>query len=129
LVELTNLKNLQTLRIIAQGPIDLSPVASLSNLQTLWAWGPITFNTTLLGKLAKLRELTLQGWVGRLSTISDIKTIGELKRLETLTLGQVEATDLEFVRHLDNLKGLSLLQMPVQSLEPLRGLKLLTKYS
>ena len=129
MVELTNLKNLQTLRIIAQGPIDLSPVASLSNLQTLWAWGPITFNTTLLGKLAKLRELTLQGWVGRLSTISDIKTIGELKRLETLTLGQVEATDLEFVRHLDNLKGLSLLQMPVQSLEPLRGLKLLTKYS
>jgi internalin A len=125
LLALTHLQNLAKLRIISQGNVDLGPVGALPNLQDLWVWAGVSrFDLRPLRNLTQLRKLALAVLgMGRLAPVDNIDAIGHLKELQSLTLSDLQVTDLLFVENLDHLQELNLNGTPISSLDPLRGLK------
>jgi hypothetical protein len=128
LAGLVNLQNLKRLRIIEQSKIDLAPVSKLTSLEYLWVWGPMPevgpLDISPLRSLTKLRELMLTGMgLGVLTKVTDIEALGELKEMTKLTLGDMEINDLAFVINLTHLEEIGINRMPVTSIAPLRYLK------
>jgi hypothetical protein len=129
LVDLAHLPNLKKLTIIEQQNLDLSSVGSLTNLESLWIWsGYAPIDASPLHNLTKLRALTITGvGFGGLTAVPNIQVLGGLKELRSLTLGQLQITDLNFLASLTNLNEINLSQLPISSIEPLRGLNALNK--
>ncbi len=128
---LRNLKKLKTLRVIEQGPIEFSPIAELTNLESVWIWGGrFPLNVLPIRNLTKLRYLALSGLgFGPLTQVTNIEVVGTLRQLQTLTLGQLQIGDLTFVESLNDLTEINLGDIPITSVAPLRGLKKLKKIS
>jgi Leucine-rich repeat (LRR) protein len=129
LARLTNLEHLRTLRIIDQSNVDLSAVGQLTNLESLFVWGPLVLNLSPLRTLDKLQELQIMGFAMRLSAVTGVDALGDLKNLRRLTLGYMQVSDLTFVRNLAHLKEINIGMMPVSSVAPLGGLSSLESVS
>ena len=131
LINLSHLPNLKRLVLIDQRPVDLVPVGTLASLESMFIWGLPQFDLMPLRNLVKLQNLQLSGIAfGRpLSAVSSVETIGELKELKTLTIGQLQITNLNFAKDLTNLDELNLNQLPIIDIAPLRRLALLRKIS
>jgi internalin A len=96
----------------------------------LWIWGPPQLNVLPLHSLIKLRDLSLMGMgFGRLTAVTDIDALRDLKDLRKLTLGSLQIGDLTFVNSLKNLNEINIGDLPISSVEPLRGLTSLKRVS
>jgi Leucine-rich repeat (LRR) protein len=131
LVNLSHLQNLKRLVLIDQRHVDLVPVGKLANLESLSVWGPPEFDLLPLQHLSKLQSLKISGLAfGRpLSAVANAQIIGDLKELKTLTVGQLQITNLNFMQNLTNLTELNLSQLPIIDIGPLHGLASLKKIS
>src|SRR6185437_7500401 len=89
------------------------------------------FDLLPLGHLVKLQNLQLSGiGVGRpLAPVENVEAISNLKELKTLTIGQLQITNLNFTNGLTNLAELNLNQLPILDISPLRALVSLKKLS
>ena len=128
---MTHLESLKKLTIIEQQNFALAPVGELTNLESLWIWGPTgRLDVSPIRNLTKLRHLALTGiGFGSLTAVANIEAIGDLTELRTLTLGSLQVSDLAFAASLKNVMEININQLPISSIEPLRGLKLLRKVS
>ena len=128
---LAHLPNLKRLVLIDQRPVDLAPVGTLTSLELIFVWGLPQFDLLPLRSLAKLQNLQLSGIAfGRPPPpVANVQIIGDLKGLKTLTLGQLQITNLNFAKDLTNLEELNLNQLPIIDTAPLRGLASLKKIS
>jgi len=123
LVKLTKLTGLKRLIVIEQAPVDLSPIGQLTGLEYLWLW-IVHFDLKPLHSLVNLHELMLSGGIGldRLSDVTDIQVLGDLKELRILTIGSFNINNISFVAQLGNLEELNISRMPITSIAPLRSL-------
>jgi hypothetical protein len=131
LINLSHLVNLKKVTIIEQQGTDLSAVGTLTNLESLWIWGgPTPLDISPLHSLTALRALTITGFFfGAHTAVPNIRVIGDLKELETVTLGSLQVNDVTFLQALKNLKEINLNQLPISSIEALRNLKAIKKLS
>ena len=132
---------------IARNPItDLSPIAGLIKLETLYMWAtpvsditPVANLTNLinfrpsyceiadispLANLFKLRKLSLNG-----NEITDITPLANLTRLELLNLSSNHIVDVSPLANLTQLRDLTLHNNRIADVRPLAGLTLLTLLS
>jgi hypothetical protein len=135
LISFVNLETLKKLTIILeqQPGLDLTPVGSLTSLESLMIWAPMSgeLDVAPLRSLVKLRSLALSGagFFRPLTAIANIDAMADLTDLRTLTLGSLQLTDIAFVAKLTKLEELNINEMPISSIEPLRNLKSLKKVS
>ena len=131
LVHLSRLTKLNKLTIIAQVPVEMAAVGTLSNLRSLFIWGPPLIDLSPLRKLGKLANLQVSGLgftAGR-SVVSDVDAIGELVQLRTLTLAQLQIDSLRFLAQLNGLAELNLNGLPIGSMPELAHLTFLKRIS
>lgn len=130
LVSFAPQSTLRKLQIIEQTVVDLTNVGNLTNLESLFVWGPTHFDLLPLSSLSNLRNLQLSGLgFGRLSVVENAQAISSMAELRTLTLGQLGIPDLNFANTLMKLEELNLNQLPVSSVGPLSKLILLKRIS
>jgi len=98
--------------------IDLSPLAEVRNLDTLWIDNTIVKDLSPLTKLKGLKSLVL-----RLSQVSNLSPLSELKSIENLHISKTSLKDLTPLGELKNLKSLDLAYVQITDLSPLAKLK------
>ncbi len=122
LATLAHLDKLKDLRIIEQGEVDLTEVGSLASLQSLMLWGPPQVDLLPLRQLANLQSLQIGGiGVKGPSIALNADALGELGALKRLALSSLSIQDIGFVAALTQLEELDIHELPVASVEPLRG--------
>lgn len=133
LAELTDLPNLKRITLMEQTPVDLTGIGGLRHLETLLFVGGISpTDLAPLANLDHLRSLSIMGVgfpQGRLMPVPHVEAIGRLKELRSLTLTDLQITDLNFVSTLQNLEDFSIGRAPINSIAGLDGLKRLRKVS
>lgn len=116
LAKLTQLKELKIVK--APYAKDLAPLASLRGLTYLRCSHCAVADLAFLGKLTRLRALTLS----HSSAIRDFKIIGGLAELRYLNLNGTAVVDLRWIAGLSKLERLSLASTKVRDLRPLAKL-------
>jgi len=131
LKSLVGLKKLKKVKLIDQRPVDMTPMALLSNLKDVSIWGPTFFDLAPLGRLTKLQKLSVGGFGfdRGLSEIRNVEALGNLRELKTLVLNSLNVDDIGFTRDLKTLTELSLIRLPIVSLDSVRELLALKKIS
>jgi hypothetical protein len=115
---LAELKNLQSLWLDGTQVNKLTPLAGLKNLQRLYLdYTPVTDLTPLAG-LENLERLSLRN-----TPVTEPKPLAGLKNLKELYFRGSQVTDLTPLVGLTNLRTLSLDDTPVIDLTPLAELK------
>ena len=100
---------------------DISPLAKLTNLQTLAIYGNSISDISPLSELTQLRTLTiLRGY------IRDISPLANLTQLTELTIANNLITDITSLSGLTQLTTLSLYSNPLSDISPLANLKNVT---
>ena len=100
---------------------DLSPLAGLTNLTSLYLWGNEISDISPLSDLTNLTNLHLSG-----SSISNLSPLSGLTNLTYLGLDSNSINDLSPLSGLTNLTNLSLSSNSINDLSPLSGLTNLT---
>ena len=103
LTPLASLKNLTSLYLGRNQIVDLTPLASLKNLTHLSLWQNQIADLTPLASLKNLTHLNL--WQNQ---IADLTPLVSLKNLTSLYLGRNQIDDLTPLTHLNNLESLEL---------------------
>jgi hypothetical protein len=103
---------------------DITPLKSLTNLETLSLSGLKLTNIDVISNLTNLKELemysTLLDWYTDITP--DITPIKNLSKLEILNLGKNNIKDISALKGLKNLKKLSLEQNKIIDITPLKDL-------
>lgn len=138
---LSGLRDLTELRLNGSGRVrDLSPLSTLTNLQSLdlsetraWNLEQITALTglrsiglkeTRVRSLAPLSKLTaLESIDCSMTAVSDLTPLGALSRLRRLNCFETDVRDIAAVAALGNLEWLNVSQTPVGALSPLMACK------
>ncbi len=102
---------------IAAQVSDLSPLATLTNLQSLYLFGTRISDLSPLATLAKLQSLDLSG-----TQISDLSPLATLTNLHSLVLRGTQVSDLSPLATLTNLHSLDLRGTQVSDLSLLATL-------
>ena len=112
-----------SLTIIGRGgPLDLTPLAQLTQLTTLTLWNNNIIDITPLAQLTKLRTLNL-----RENQITDITPLTQLTQLTTLNLSKNQVYDVTPLAQLTQLRTLDLSENEINDVTPLTQLTQLTK--
>jgi len=112
---LTRVSQVKKLTIIAQVPVNMTGVESLSNLENLFIWGPPILDLSPLRQLNKLTQLNVMGMMMRQPTVvNGIDVIAQLQ-LKTLALGGVQINSLGFLTGNSTIEDLTLSAMPVNA--------------
>ncbi len=119
---LASLKELQSLDLGRTEVEDLSPLVGLSNLESLDLTRTQVVDLSPLAGLGKLQTLYL-GDTG----VADLTPLARLYNLQSLYLGGTEVADLSPLKRLRNLQILYLGGTKVIDLSPLRGLRQLRR--
>ena len=114
---LATLTNLETLNLSDTAVSDVSALASLTNLRVLSLDGTGVSDVSALASLTNLRVLEL-GWTG----VSDVSALANLTNLWSLELGWTNVSDVYALAHLTNLRHLSLGKTRVSDISALAGL-------
>ncbi len=115
---LSNFSNLTWLQIFNNSNIDdLSPIASLTNLEILLINGNKITDLSPLSKLVNLQDLNVGG-----NQVSDLTPLANLTSLEILSLFSNQVTDITPLASLTNLKTLAMQHNNVGNILPLEGL-------
>ena len=121
LTPLASLKSLTSLYLGRNQIADLTPLASLKNLTDLSLWQNQIADLTPLASLTNLTSLHLSG-----NQIADLTPLASLTNLTSLRLGWNQIADLTPLTHLNNLESLALDHNRIADLTPLVFLKNLT---
>lgn len=140
LVPLVGLPNLRDLWLTANRVSDISPIVGLNGLELLWlATNQVTDATPLLS-LERLSALNIQRnripdaahVVSRLPSltqlhigetgVTDLRPLGRLRHLSTLTAGSEGLTDISFVSMLPDLTILGIRDSDVREIRPVASL-------
>ncbi len=103
LTPLANLTNLESLDLYGTEVSDLTPLANLTNLEYLGLYGAEVSDLTPLANLTNLEVLSIDG-----TEVSDLTPLANLTNLEDLYLDDTEVSDLTPLANLMNLKHLRL---------------------
>lgn len=126
LLDLVNVNTLTNLHVfLSRDAVDMFPVGQLSQLESLWIWGPrIHLDISPLQSLTKLKSFTLMGlsFPGLLN-VAGFNALGRLTELKQIVLGHLQISDISFMISLKNLEEIDLRQLPITTIEPLRALK------
>ncbi|WP_300138050.1 protein kinase [uncultured Oscillibacter sp.] len=140
--ELTSLKGLEGATALTElnlyGPMyltDLTPLASLKNLQRLYLYsngtsggGVVTKDLTCLSSLTRLSEINIEA--DGLESLRGIENLTELTSLRIYNSGNYDTASLRDISQLQNLTKLKELQLyvaaDIQDFSPLSGLTGLT---
>ena len=114
---LAGLTNLQTLRISGTKVTDLTPLSELTSLQSLYVSGTQVSNLTPLSGLTSLQTLDISRM-----PVTDLTPLSELTSLQELNVSGTKVTDLTPLSGLANLQTLDVSGMQVSDLTPLSGL-------
>ena len=120
LTPISSLSQLQTLQLEYLGNVsDLTPISSLSQLQTLQL--RLLNNVSDLTPISSLSQLqTLQ--LRLLNNVSDLTPISSLSQLQTLQLIDLNVSDLTPISSLSQLQTLQLIDLNVSDLTPISSL-------
>lgn len=116
---LRRLRALNTL-VLHGGPdylTDISPIADLTNLETLVLYNNRISNLTPLSSLKNLKTLRLE-----LNRISDLSPLSHLERLESLQIDDNQIADLSPLSRLERLRTLWISNNRVSDISPLKDL-------
>jgi len=126
---LTYVPQIKKLTIIAQVPVDMKAMGSLSNLTSLFIWGPPVIDLSPLRGLTKLTNVQISGlMMNRLSGVTGLDAIGGVK-LTTLTLGWLQIDSLNFLTGNSTITDLNLNAIPIHSGAELATMSSLQKLS
>ena len=114
---LATLTNLQWLYLNQTSVIDVTPLATLTNLQTLYLNQTSVSDVTPLATLTNLQQLYLNQ-----TSVSDVTPLATLTNLEWLGLNQTSVSDVTPLATLANLQWLYLNQTSVSDVTPLATL-------
>ena len=107
--------------MLSNNPIvDISPLAGLTQLGSLYLDGNSITDLSLLAGLTQLIELVLEG-----NSIADISPLAGLTQLQSLNLGGNLIADISPLAGLTRLGGLSLNDNLIADISPLAGLPLI----
>ena len=112
------LTNLQTLYLDGTDVTDLTPLARLTSMQVLWLRRTRVEDLSPLAELTNLRELDIVG-----TRVSDLRPLARLTKMEELKFDDTTVADLTPLAGLTNLDELLLTHTDVHDLAPLSGLK------
>jgi hypothetical protein len=118
LSRLAEIKNLETLYLYNTEVTDLTPLAAMNNLRTLFLSNTPVTDLSPLAELQSLNELNLGG-----TEVSDLWPLAELTNLRLLSVHNTQVSDLSPLTGLTNLVRLNLRNTPVSDLSPLAELK------
>ncbi len=96
---------------------DLTPLAGLKNLQTLWLESTQVTDLTPMAGLKNLQTLSLD-----FTQVSDLTPLVGLKNLQTLVITSTQVKDITPLEELTNLRRLDLGSTQVSDITPLAGL-------
>ncbi len=114
----TNLQTLYLGRYLGRNQItDVSPLAGLTNLQTLGLWGNQITDVSPLAGLTNLETLDLGD-----NQITDVSPLAGLTNLQILWLEDNQITDVSPLAGLTNLQTLGLWGNQITDVSPLAGL-------
>ena len=114
--------NLHFLRIADNPTIDLSPIANLTQLESLILWSFPQLNIAPLANLTTLRNLTIAG-----CDINDISPLGTLTQLTNLYAGNNRIINITPLASLTNLVALELNRNQITDVTALANLTQLTE--
>ena len=114
---LASLTNLEYLHLNETAVSDLSPLASLTNLKGLDLSDTPVSDLSPLASLTNLEVLNLDG-----TSVSDLSPLVSLTNLEYLSLSDTSVSDLSPLASLTNLERLDLIDTQVSDLSPLASL-------
>ncbi len=118
---LAKLTNLQTLAIYDNSISDISPLAELTQLKSLTLLRGYTHDITPISNLTQLTELRIAG-----NPITDITTLAGLTQLTNLSLYDNLLIDISPLTNLKKLTDLDLSDNQIRDISPLANLKNLT---
>lgn len=116
LTPLATLKNLETLTASSIRVRDLTPLSGLKQLRSLTLWSAKVTDLAPLANLQNLRSLGVAG------PLRDISPLAGLTNLEALDLGHTRVADLTPLARVKALRYLDLAGTPARDLQPLAGL-------
>lgn len=120
LKELENFKNLTGLgRWVSKS--DLTPLANLTNLESLYLRGENISNIDALSNLSSLEILSLN-----YTKVSNLNALSNLKKLKSLSIGDTNVKDVSPLSSLSNLEYLLIYGTKVSDLTPLDNITDLT---
>lgn len=102
----------------ADGLSDLTPIANLTNIETLVLFNHNISDITPLGSLVNLRTLRLE-----VNRIEDISPLANLRMLESIQINHNRISDLRPLSGLTNLRTLWITSNKVSDIFPLKELK------
>ena len=108
-------KNLQRLQLATNGEItDISPLSTLTNLETIEIFGDPFTDLTPLSNLPNLKNLIVVN-----NNISDISPLQTITSLESLSIANQPVTDITALEFLPNLKSLALSRLDITTINSL----------
>ena len=110
-------KNLRWLSIVYNPITDLSPIAGLTKLETLYMWATPVSDITPLANLTNLNNFR-----ANYSDIADISPVANLLKLEKLSLAGNGIADITPLANLTQLRLLNLEGNSIVDVRPLAGL-------
>ena len=117
-----HLKKLETLWADNNNVTDLSPLTELFNLRGLCVWNNQISSLAPLATMYQLTDLTL-GLNGDGNPLASLKGLEEMVNLRRLYIENCGISSLEPLRNCAKLISLIAQQNPIESLEPIKGLK------
>ena len=114
---LASLTNLDTLILNATAVSDVSALANLTNLENLWLSSTAVSDVSSLASFTNLEELLLIG-----TAVSDVSALASLTNLERLELGGTAVSDVSALTGLTNLESLGLGSTAVSDVSALANL-------
>jgi Leucine-rich repeat (LRR) protein len=128
-LSLINAPQIKKLTIIAQVPVQMAAVESLTNLTSLFIWGPPVIDFTPLRKLDKLASLQASGlMMNQRSAVVGLDSIRESK-LTALTIGSLQIGSLGFLDGNSTITDLNLSSIPITNGAELATMSSLRKLS
>lgn len=121
---IASLTNLEFLSITNGSVSDISPLAELKKLRQLYLYGNNISDITPLSSLKQLKVLRLRG-----NNITDIYPLESLTSLRVLRMGRNNITDISSLKYMKQLENLSLYSNNIENITSLKTLLLLKKIS
>lgn len=115
--DLSQCKNLRTVRIVLEDLTDISPLAGLESLETVDLRHNPLADVSPLGSLPALKLLSLYE-----THVSDLSSLSGCKMLENVDIGKTWITSFETLEGLTSIRELYMRETPLQTLSGIESL-------